>query len=175
MNKEGREHWQAIVGYEGIYDVSSAGRIRRVAPGPGTWPGRILKAYVSGWGYLWVSLSRQGQQRFHSVHRLVASAFIGVPGRGDEVNHRDGDKTNNCPQNLEWTTPLGNMAHARQLGLLPNRSGSANSRAKVNEVDVPIIRKLHGSLSYTGIAQRYGVHKTTIQAICQRRSWSHVA
>lgn len=112
------ERWRPIPGFEGLYEVSDAGRVRscarqfcRVA--------RIMAGTVSGNGYAVVSLRKPGQrQQKRYVHRLVAAAFVG--GDGDEVNHIDGAKLNNGWQNLEWCSHTANMAHAWDSGLIRN-------------------------------------------------------
>ena len=82
-----------------------------------------LKPNVNSRGYCNVSLvSWAGGLRkvkSHSVHRLVAEAFLGTPTSYMEVNHKDGDKTNNPVDNLEWVTSTANKLHATALGLYP--------------------------------------------------------
>lgn len=90
------EEWRDVPGYEGLYEVSNLGRVRR--------NGRILRPYKDTWGYLSVSLSKNGIRRIVSVHRLVAQSFIPNPNNYPQINHRDENKTNNAISNLEWCT-----------------------------------------------------------------------
>lgn len=98
------EVWKPAVGYEGIYEVSSHGRIRRVAPGRGTHPGRMLNPLTDDKGYLYVNLSG----RMRRIHRLVLAAFV---GESDMLcRHLDGDPKNNTLSNLRYGTPKENSA-----------------------------------------------------------------
>lgn len=74
-----------------------------------------------GKGYLFVSLSKDGKRYLKKVHRLVAQAFIPNPFHKPQINHKNGDKTNNGVDNLEWVTNAENMLHAyRVLGRKPS-------------------------------------------------------
>ena len=78
-----------------------------------------LKQYIGDGGYLLVNFhtgKKSGYNRL--VHRLVAKAFIPNPENLKEVNHKDGNKFNNCVENLEWVTPAENAQHARATGLI---------------------------------------------------------
>lgn len=94
------EVWKPVKGYEGIYEVSSLGRVRKVATG------LILHQSNCG-GYRHVSLKGKSE----SVHRLVAKAFLPNPGMLPEINHRDEDKANNCVDNLEWCNHSYNIRY----------------------------------------------------------------
>ena len=101
------EQWKAVVGYEGIYEVSNYGKVRNVKTG------RILKLGKSKNGYLRVGLHKNGKQKYFLVHRLVAIAFIPNPDNKETVNHIDEDKTNNHVCNLEWMTQKENTRHSK--------------------------------------------------------------
>lgn len=90
------EEWRDIVGYEGLYEISNWGRVRR--------NGKIIKPGKNNLGYLQVALYKNGLQKHALIHRLVALAFLPNPNNYPEVNHRDEDKTNNAVENLEWCT-----------------------------------------------------------------------
>src|SRR5271169_1445354 len=114
------ETWLNVPGYEGIYSVSSFGRIRRDRPGKGTCVvGRIMKTRLTPAGYPIVCLtgSEPGVQTDHTVHKLVTTAFWGPCPPGKEVNHKDGDKSNPRLDNLEYITPKENHEHAARTGL----------------------------------------------------------
>lgn len=87
------EEWKDISGYEGLYEVSNLGRVRR--------NGKILKPLKDS-GYLRAHLSKNGIAKKVLIHRLVAFAFIPNPNNYPEINHKDEDKTNNTVENLEW-------------------------------------------------------------------------
>lgn len=99
------ELWRPVVGYEGWYEVSDQGRVRRVfSP---------LKPQCGGTaGYPSVILSVRGAVRRLMVHRLVAEAFLGPCPPGHQVNHKDTNRRNARLDNLEYSTPSNNLRHA---------------------------------------------------------------
>jgi hypothetical protein len=90
--------------------------------------GRYLKPSLSG-RYPIVTLSKEGRIRYFTVHSLIALAFLGPRPEGGVVNHIDGNKLNNRPDNLEYCTPKENAEHAAYLGLTNNK-GSTNPNYK---------------------------------------------
>lgn len=108
------EAWADIEGYEGLYKVSDHGRVKRVDGGTE----RLIKIQVNQHnGYCYAHLSKDGKVKAHRVHRLVAEHFIENPENKEQVNHRDGDKTNNMYTNLEWLSASENQLHRyRVLG-----------------------------------------------------------
>jgi len=107
------EQWRPVIGYEGLYEVSNAGRVRRSGPSMDGKAriGRILRPAPASHGYPTVVLWRQGRGRTETIHRLVAAAFIGLCPDGHEVNHINGLKDDNDVNNLEYVTFSGNKAH----------------------------------------------------------------
>ncbi len=114
------ELWKDIPGYEGIYEVSSTGRVRSsknkttqsVLHGERKWQQRILKQKSDKNGYKRVSLWKNKMVKDFLVHRLVAMAFIEKVDGKDIINHKDGIQWNNHVSNLEWCTYQENNAHA---------------------------------------------------------------
>lgn len=106
------EYWRTIPSFP-VYSASNLGRIRN----EGT--GRIMHVYMTPRGYLGLTLRRDNKPINQAVHRLVAETFLGGPHPGLDVNHIDGDKTNNCIENLEWCTREENVRHAVSNGLRP--------------------------------------------------------
>ena len=110
------EEWRPVVGHEGWYEVSDHGRVRRVRPATATRIGYILNPYV--WhGYRYVRLQQDGVKYVCRVHRLVLAAFCGPCPPQHEANHKNGNKADNRPDNLEWITRSENMIHAWAIGL----------------------------------------------------------
>lgn len=109
------EFWVSVPGYEGIYEVSSHGRVRRISKAQGT-TGGIL---ATGTGkYANVVLSKDGNVKNFSVHVLVCLAFHGPkPSPEHEVNHKNGLKRDNFYMNVHWVTKCENMQHAVKEGL----------------------------------------------------------
>jgi hypothetical protein len=79
-----------VVGYEGLYEVSRDGEVFRVAKCSNTWAGRKLKPVLGNHGYLYVNLYRDGVRKAHTVHRIVAQAFLANPDNLPQVNHING-------------------------------------------------------------------------------------
>lgn len=119
------EEWRPAIGFEGLYEVSDWGRVRRVgcaarhgvSHGGGARIGRVLRDQWNRGGYRAVQLWKNGSVFRRLLHKVVAAAFIGECPTGQEVNHRDGDKTNNRPANLEFVTRAENNRHAYRTGL----------------------------------------------------------
>lgn len=110
-----REIWKDIEGYEGLYQISNLGRVKSFKRYS---EGKILKARKVTKGYLQVTLLKNGKGKNKKVHRLVAQAFIMNPNNCPQVNHINGNKTDNTVQNLEWVTNKENVQHAWNNGLI---------------------------------------------------------
>ena len=114
------EIWRDIEGYEGFYQISNLGAVYSVprkSPNGSSQGGYLLKHRKYRNGYHFVSLYKDGHGKQFTIHRLVASAFIDNPRDCPEVNHIDGDKSNNAASNLEWCTRSENNKHAVKNGL----------------------------------------------------------
>ena len=115
--------WKQVVGYEGYYEVSDQGSVRsvdRTVKGKGgskyLRKGKRMALKIDRYGYPCIGL-RNGSRGFFTVHTLVARAFIGKrPDDCNQLNHKDSDKTNNTPANLEYCTGSHNQRHAYQAG-----------------------------------------------------------
>lgn len=108
------------------------------------------------------------------VHRLVAMRYLPNPDNLPEVNHLDGDKTNNHYTNLEWTNRSGNLKHAYNKGLMSSK-GSKNGNSKLTVEQVLEIRKLYSEgLTRPKLAKMFNVKYITIYDIITRRTWSHI-
>lgn len=101
-----KEIWKDIKGYEGLYQVSNLGRIKKL-------PNKILNCTITVQGYKTVHLSKEKQSKIFRVHRLVAKAFIENPNNYDVVNHKDENKLNNCINNLEWCDTKYNIHYSK--------------------------------------------------------------
>lgn len=116
------EEWRPVKGYEGLYEVSSMGRVKSLY----TSQGRILKQSTATNGYMLVNLSKNGTCNTKQVHRLVAIAFIRNSNNYSEVNHKDCNKKNNTVDNLKWCTRGYNVRHACRNGRI-NRDSQKKS------------------------------------------------
>lgn len=108
------EEFRTIPGYEGFYEVSNFGRVRRVETQ------RVLKGKTLRNGYREVSLCREGSPRFFLIHRLVMLAFKGAPPEKHEVCHNDGNKENNRLDNLRYDTHSNNAKDRVKHGTCRN-------------------------------------------------------
>lgn len=118
-----KEVWKDIIGYEGLYQVSSLGRVKSTGT---VWNGwvyhkkketiRKSNANVKN-GYHSLCLSKDSKVKRHYVHRLVGESFIDNPLNKPQINHLDGNKNNNKVDNLEWVTRKENVQHAIKNGL----------------------------------------------------------
>lgn len=98
------EIWKDIRGYEGLYQVSDLGRVRR--------GNKLLHLNTNTYGYKHITLCKNNVPKTVVVHKLVADAFIENPQSKPQINHKDGNKENNTVANLEWVTQGDNNRHA---------------------------------------------------------------
>lgn len=104
-----KETWKAIEGYEGIYEVSTMGRVKSIKYGKE----RIMKHRKDKDGYLFLSLFKNNKGKTERIHRLVANAFIiNDDATKTEINHIDKNRTNNRYSNLEWCEHKYNIVYS---------------------------------------------------------------
>lgn len=109
------EKWVDIKGYEGLYQVSDLGRVKRVAGSPKCLTDRILSPGSQTTGYLFVFLSKNGKRKAFRVHRLVMENFSPIENMEElQVNHLDEDRTNNSLNNLQWCTCQENINYGNR-------------------------------------------------------------
>lgn len=175
------EQWRKIPGCE-YYEASNLGRVKSLArlqvfENKGKefrrrWPEKIMKPTKHRTGYMVLRIVHDGNLRWISVHQLVALAFIGHPNELT-VNHKDGNKENNCIDNLEYITLSENMVHAHKTGL-NNVRGENNPAAKLSENVVRQIRKLLGGRTRKQIAAIVGCSKSCVDQVASGKTWKHV-
>lgn len=105
---EAGEEWRDICGFEGVYQISNMGRVKRIIDAFGRPMIRILHPYLSPDGYYLVDLRAHGKKKKISVHRLVAIAFIENPDNKPNIDHINTIRTDNGVKNLRWCTQKEN-------------------------------------------------------------------
>lgn len=130
------EIWKDVPNYEGLYQVSSFGGIKSLDRLDGRnhrIKGVVMSPAIGHHGYYGVRLFKQGKGKSFMLHRLIASAFLGEEPNLD-VNHKDGNKTNNTIDNLEWCTRSENLNHAYKClgrhGVNKGKYGALNKLSK---------------------------------------------
>lgn len=166
------EEWRDIKGYEGIYKVSNLGGVKKNVNQE--W--FVRKSSILKSGYAAIQLRKGKEKQMFRVHRLVALAFIPNPENKSDVNHIDGDKLNNCLENLEWATRLENMKHASEKRLMPH--GVKNTSTKLNDQKIREIRSLRKTnpkqYTYKKLSEIYKVNTSSIGFILTNKIWQHV-
>jgi len=165
------ECWKFIPDYEGLYKVSDKGRVmstdmvvnldcitskskkRKIK-------GRVLKPFISH-GYNVVSLCKNGVQKKYKVSRLVLYAFESVKESEFDACHNDGNRQNDNLENLRWGTRKENMGDAKIHGTI--KSGVSHNNSRITRSDLVDI--INSKLSYSKIAQKYGMSKSAIGKI----------
>jgi hypothetical protein len=170
-----KEIWKDLKYYEGVYQVSNLGRVKslhRKRRARGYIRERILKPQLKSNGYIRVSLWKNGQGELFWVHILVAKTFILNINNKPEVNHKDGIRSNNEVENLEWVTYSENIQHSYdKLGRVAPK-GEKSGMSKLTEEDVAKIRNfLLKGLSQRKIAKLFKVVHSTIGSIHRRKTW----
>lgn len=175
------EEWRPVVGYEGLYEVSSHGRVRsldRFRPHPTNERltlvrGRVLKLKRrQRTGHLTVTLQNAGRS-YPFVHGLVLAAFVGPRPEGMECCHNDGNPANNHVSNLRWDTHAANLADMVRHGT--RVQGQQIRRAKLTPEEVREIRASHAAgATQAELARRFRVTPTAIWWVVKGKTWKHL-
>lgn len=122
-----------IKGYEGLYSVDTNGNVYSHPDRSNHKERKKIKGFIMDNGYVYVYLYKNSKRNTYKVHRLVAETFLENKENKKQVNHKDGDKTNNCVNNLEWCTQSENQRHAFKNGLNKGNFGTTNGMHKAVE------------------------------------------
>ena len=170
------EEWRDINDFDG-YEVSNFGnvrgkdRLRKGKHGLRLTNGQPMKQVFNKKGYPEVRLRKEGTHT-RLVHRLVAKAFVSNHDNKSQVNHIDGNKLNNRADNLEWVNNSENQLHAYRLGLQPSRAGENNSKAKITDKDVTLLKELYNSgKSVVEVSNIMNVSLDSTRKIIYGRTW----
>ncbi len=172
------EIWLPIKNYENCYEVSNYGRIKsldRISWQGVHFKGKILKGTITFDGYKTVNLTKNGQGKRLSVHRLVAQTFIPNPNNLRDVNHKNFDRIDNRVENLQWMSSEENIKYSIKNGRCSHLTGgNMHSRSKLTKEQVDKIRKEYLEnelLTHLKLSKKYNLSKSAISALIQNRSW----
>lgn len=162
-----KEIFKNVENFESEFQISNFGRLYSKRTN------KILKCRKTKSGYSEIHTYVSNKSVSFRIHRLVAVAFISNPENKREVNHIDGDKSNNRSDNLEWVTSSENVIHAFKNNLMNVSKGEDHFRAVLNWDKVREIRHIYktNSISTNAIARLYGVSGGTIRAILYNKTW----
>jgi len=156
------EEWRD---FDNRYEVSSNGNVRN------KHTNLILKLSLTGSGYLSLMLYRKSV----NVHRIIAKIFIENPNNYAVVNHKNGIKTDNSIENLEWVTSSENQTHSYKTGLKVSKKGTEHGLSVLKEASVIEIKELiKAGISQKEIAKLFNVSKSAISHISRGATWSHL-
>lgn len=172
------EVWRWIKGYENMYQISNFGKVRSVdrfvycEVSPNKLQhvaGKTLKIKTDKKGYSVVYLSKDGKQKVGKIHRLVAQMFIPNPNNLPQVNHKDGCKSNNHVDNLEWCTNSYNQKHAWASGLQPSyeeSNGRGRPARPVAMLDLLTRSVLRTFETLASAGRETGINQYNIRSVC---------
>ena len=171
------EIWRDICGYTGKYQISNLGNVRSLDRFDSLnrfKSGSIRKISTEKDGYSYITLiGDNSKSKSFFIHRLVAMSFE-IPGFDKiQINHIDGDKSNNKISNLEWVTASENSIHALKLGL--RKSGEDHPLSKLSNaqvLEIPNLLKIGYSLKKISIL--YNVSYSTIKNISRKHKWKYL-
>jgi hypothetical protein len=170
------EVWAQIKGFEGVYEVSTLGRIRSLdrpqrvrGNGISLQKGQILKQWKQG-NYMYCDLRKPGIKQKARVHVVVLETFACPRPDGMIACHNNGDSTDNRLWNLRWGTHEDNAKDKVLHGT--HRYGESSAKSKLTEDEAMAI--LESSDSHRKIAKQFGVCKATVTHIKAGRNWPHL-
>jgi len=169
--------YKEIKDYEGLYQVSDSGMVRsldRTDSMSRKIQARVLKPWKINSGYLVVGLCKNGKVKRCLVHRLVINAFIKPIPELEHTNHKNGIKTDNRIENLEWSNKSLNGLHAYKTGLSKPLLGSKHPKTTLTEKQVFTIKYQSQNKSRKQLAQQFGVSYDCIRYIQNEKRWAHI-
>lgn len=171
------EIFKDIENYEGYYQISDLGRIKSLQRSVKNHSGfskvlkeRYLNPCISKTGYYVVDFKKDGVRKTFKVHRLIAIAFINKIEDKDFVNHKNGIKTDNRIENLEWCTIAENNHHSRSIGLT-NQEGYNSSSSKLTAEQVMFI--INTDISLKDLAVMFNVNFSTVYRAKKRKTYKN--
>lgn len=167
-----------LVDFGDYYEISNFGNIRSIdrTIDKRSLKGKILKQREDKDGYLMINLNLGGKKKTYKIHRLVAISFLQNLENKPEVNHKDGIKTNNNIDNLEWSTSKENIDHAYENSLIYIPKGEEKFNSKLKEKDVVKMRKMYvsGNYTYKELGKIFNTSEENAWKIIKNQRWKHV-
>ena len=164
-----KEKWKPINGFEDCYSISSLGRIRRNKPNPYTTVNKILAPSLTSRGYCHTTLCDYPKRKTISIHCIVAEHFISKRPNGLIINHKNGIKTDNNVNNLEYVTCSENIQHYHKFLNKKSMKGIKKPH-RVNIKQKNIIKnKYNNGITQKQLALEYDVSIVTIWRIIHSR------
>lgn len=169
------EIWKDVPGYEGLYQISHSGQIKRLGGVVNRKNGTNITVHEkylipqahSKYGHLRIALWKDGCAKFFGIHNLVMLTFVGECPKGMEIRHLNGNPYDNNISNLQYGTRSENMIDTSKFGRCHNQ--------KLSAADVLDIRKRHSNGdSMSHIAKDYGVNSGSIHSIITNKSYKWV-
>lgn len=176
------EEWRDISGYDGVYQISSFGRIRsltRKCCDGRTRKGQIMSPYIDQDGYKRITLTTSRKRKHYYVHRLVAEAFIENPIGYEQINHKDENKLNNHTDNLEWCDVKYNINYGKRNEKAGISLGGENHyQHKLTNNIVRYIRENYIAndpiYGQSALGRRFGVAQSVIRNAIIGKTWKHI-
>lgn len=175
------EIWKDVVGWEGLYQVSSMGRFKSLSREKtlGARGKKIMKSFIMKQnevkGYLTILFYNNSIRKKYQSHRVVANHFIENTKNKRTVNHINGNKKDNRINNLEWSSDSEQQIHAVKIGLRNKTLGENSNLSKLNETLVKEIRELHKQkVKQNKLAITYNINRNTVSNIVNNKTWKHI-
>lgn len=165
-----------VVGYEGLYKISRGGTViscERIDHGGGHRKEKILKPVIAASGYPVLRLTKNGKNKQHTLHRMLAEVFLPNPENKPQVNHIDGNKQNHELHNLEWCTSSENNLHAVRTGLKQRRFGEKARNIKWSIIATNIKTGKMYTINGLRDMTEMGFHNTCVYACIHGQRKQH--
>lgn len=155
--------WKTIDGPTADYEINELGEVRSNKRGRGY---KLVKSRLAKIGYWMITLCYFGKPVKHYVHRLLAKSFIPNHTGAKHINHKNGVKSDNRLENLEWVTHEENMQHAHKLGLCHKGETSPSAKVSDEQIKTIIMLRRNTKLSLSEIAKMFNISQTHAWRIC---------
>ena len=166
MSKESWKKIKAPFG-DGSYQVSSLGRLKNKG-------GTIKVQWTEKSGYKTISLGYNGKWKTILVHRLVASFFVQNPENKPCVNHKNGVKTDNRAENLEWVTRKENSRHAYNMGLMSMKNKKTGQHIAAKLTDSQVIEIYNSKENGDVLGNKFNIDRGLVSVIRNGKGWRHL-